>query len=305
MKNSKIGWTHHTINFWLGCEKVSKECQGCYAEALMKRRGEEFNILRTTRGPWFEADRLNAAAKAKNSHELVFTCSLSDFFHEQSDPWRDEAWEVIRRSKNLIWLILTKRPENIKKCLPRDWDSGRGYPHVWLGTTCGVQKTFERVEALRSIPCTLRFLSCEPLLEDISNIDLTGIGWVLCGGMSGKLSKKMAMNIEWAAALYRTAQAANVPFLFKQVSHQGAERGINALGLYLAEQIEGAPLPDPATVDCVREYPDSDLFFWKPEAEGQRFKQGDWDKYRHRLPKSPARTRRNPVKAESPETHTS
>jgi protein gp37 len=111
----------------------------------MKRYKEDFNVLRLTRGPWFDVKRLNAAVRANNTHELVFTCSFSDFFHEQADLWRNEAWDVIRKCRNLIWLILTKRPERILDHFPPDWDSGIGFPNVWLGTTCGIRASYDRV----------------------------------------------------------------------------------------------------------------------------------------------------------------
>jgi protein gp37 len=281
MKNSPIGWCHHTINFWMGCEPVSAECKGCYARALMRRQGEDFGVLRLTQGPWLQAEVLNASAKARNVHELVFTCSMSDFFHEQADPWREEAWDVIRRSQNLIWLVLTKRPERIPDCLPKDWDEGRGFPNVWLGTICGTPETFDRVDLLRKVPCALRFISCEPLMADISNIDFHGIEWVLCGGMSGAYSKTDPMDLRWAAALYDTAHSASVPFLFKQISHQKPEQGINALGLYLAHR-DGWPAA-PEAVDCVREYPEvAGHPIIHPGIQGMRLNQAEWESYRRR-----------------------
>ena len=212
----------------------------------------------------------------------MFTCSLSDFFHREADIWRDEAWEVIRRRRNLIWLILTKRPERIRECLPPDWNNGEGFPHVWLGVTCGERKSFPRVDVLREIPCALRFLSCEPLIEDIVDLDLSEIGWVLCEGMSGELSKKYPMKLRWAASLYDAAQKARVPFLFKQVSHNMTERGIKALGLYLTER-DGRSA-DPEIVDCIRQYPKVNLRYSHPEPKGVRLDAKRWEKYRRKLP---------------------
>jgi len=289
MKDTLIGWCHHTINFWMGCNHVARECDGCYAEALMLRQGSDFNVLRPTKGPWRDAELLDAKAKARDTHELVFTCSMSDFFHLQADPWRQEAWDVIRKCRNLIWLILTKRPERIAQHLPSDWDGGKGYPHVWLGVTCGAMESFHRVDALRKIPCSLRFLSCEPLLEDISDLNLDGIGWILCGGMSGSLARERAMDLRWAAALYDRAASAKIPFLFKQISHQKTERGINALGLYIAQRDGELPPPAPETVDCIRQYPDTGLSFNLPAPKGQRWTRGEWMRFSNQLvePHSP------------------
>ena len=272
MKDTPIGWCHHTINFWMGCDHVSKECEGCYAREMMEGYGENFGVLRLTQGPWLEAELLNARAKTRNEYELVFTCSMSDFFHSQADPWRSEAWDVIRRCRNLIWLILTKRPERICENLPSDWDEGRTFPHVWLGTTCGVRRSFKRVDELRSIPCSLRFLSCEPLIEDIRSINLNGIGWILCGGMSGKCSKKYPMKMTWASSLHSLAREHGVPFLLKP------ESGINALGLFLAH-VHRKPLPA-APFDCEREYPELPGFpIRPPEIRGLRLSEAEWGKY--------------------------
>ncbi len=280
MEDSLIGWCHHTVNFWQGCSIADKsECEGCYAEALMTLHKQNFNVLRPTRGPWYDAERLNASAMARNTHELVFTCSMSDFFHQGADIWRDEAWDVIRRCRNLVWLILTKRPQHIEAHLPTDWDGGKGFPHVWLGVTCGLKSSFGRVDQLRQIPCALRFLSCEPLLEDISDIDLSGIGWVLCGGMSGPLHKDRRMELSWAASLYDACRKKQVPFLFKQVSNIHTERGINALGLFVAHRA-GKPA-NPKTVDCIRQYPRPGfpISFTPPKPKGVRWSEHDWGKY--------------------------
>jgi protein gp37 len=302
MKDTAIGWCHHTINFWIGCNKVNEhECAGCYAREMMEGYGENFEILRLTQGPWLEAELLNAGAKARNAFELVFTCSMSDFFHVQADPWREEAWDVIRRCTNLIWLVLTKRPERIADCLPKDWDAGRGFPNVWLGVTCGTPETFGRIDLLRNIPCALRFLSCEPLIRDIGDINLEGIGWILCGGMSGVgFSKKYPMDIKWAASLYEAAKRAGVPFLFKQISHKKPEQGINALGLYLAYREEWSAGPD--SVDCVRQYPSIDGFpIASTGIKGTRLSKPEWEKYLK--PLNPmGRRRRNVGNVDSPES---
>jgi protein gp37 len=247
----------------------------------MRRQGEDFGVLRLTQGPWLEAELLNASAKVRNTFELVSVCSMSDFFHDQAEPWREEAWDVIRRCKNLIWLILTKRPERIIENLPKNWDEGRGFPNVWLGTTCGVPETFGRVDILRQIPCALRFLSCDPLMKDISNINLNGIGWVLCGGMSGTNSKTDPMDLRWAAFLYDATRRAEIPFLFKQISHLRPERGINALGLFLAARNGSQAKPE--SVDCVREYPEVAGYpIIQPGIKGMRLNQAEWESYRRR-----------------------
>ena len=170
-----IAWAHHTINFWWGCTMVSKECQGCYVDEAMTNKKLNFNVVRGT-SAWDKAYRLNAEAARQGKCALVFTCSYSDFFHKDADLWRPKIWQIIRECKNLIWLILTKRPERISGCLPPDW--GDGYENVWLGVTVGVKASYTRLEELRKVPCKLRFISIEPLLESLSDIDLTGFSWI-------------------------------------------------------------------------------------------------------------------------------
>jgi hypothetical protein len=119
------------------------------------------------------------------------------------------------------------------------------------------------------------------LLKDINNIDLDGIGWVLCGGMSGPNSKTDPMELRWTAGLYDTAHSAGVPFLFKQISHTKPEQGINALGLYLAHR--AGTMVNPETVDCVREYPKVPGHpIIPPGIQGVRLNQSEWESYRRR-----------------------
>ena len=132
-ENSKIGWTDHTWNPWWGCNKVSEECARCYIEGIMKRAGKTpfDGPIRTSETTWKSPIRWNK----QNQNLKIFTCSMSDFFHEEADEWRPEAWDIIKQSTNLDFLILTKRPERILESLPSDWDDG--YRNVWLGVTVG------------------------------------------------------------------------------------------------------------------------------------------------------------------------
>jgi len=122
--------------------------------------------------------------------QLIFTCSMSDFFIEEADEWREEAWKVISLTPQHTWLILTKRPERIKDCLPADW--GNGYPNVWLGVSVEDNDAFHRIEKLSKIPAKLRFVSAEPLLETVDftkEIDgkrpIDKFEWIIIGGESG------------------------------------------------------------------------------------------------------------------------
>ena len=144
MQETKISWAHATWNPWTGCKSAGRECVGCYARALMLRQGRKFDVLALTQ-TGMTPYQLNAVAKGQNKQAICFVCSLSDFFHEDADLWRDNAWQTIRDCSNVNFMLLTKRPERIEKCLPNDWSEGRRYSNAWLGTTCGVRDAFSRV----------------------------------------------------------------------------------------------------------------------------------------------------------------
>lgn len=220
-ENSKIEWTDHTFNPWTGCTKISEGCKWCYAESWAKRSGlvewgPKGLRRRTSLSNWHQPVKWNKQAKAARRTAKVFCASLADVFDDHpsiAQDWRDDLWEMIRQTLHLNWLLLTKRPENITKFLPRNWAYGWG--NVWLGTSVTTrQEAVEKVDALRAVPAAVRFLSIEPLLEDLGVIDLTGIHWVIVGGESGP--KARPMNPDWVRSLRDQCKAAGVPFLFKQ-----------------------------------------------------------------------------------------
>lgn len=170
--NTKIEWADDTFNGWWGCTEISDACDHCYARELATRFGKDLwgdkdRELKSDAN-WAQplkwqrqADRFEAEYGRKR---FVFTASMSDVFDNQVDPaWRARFWDLIRQCDRLVWLVLTKRPQNIAKMLPADW--GAGWPHVWLGTTVEHQEAADRnVPALLGVPSVRRFLSCEPLL---------------------------------------------------------------------------------------------------------------------------------------------
>lgn len=215
-ENSGIGWTDHTMNFWWGCHKVSTECQRCYIDGLMKLAGRQpFNgPMRTV--DWSKPAKWNRQAAKAGRRLRIFTCSMSDFFHEGADPWRPEAWQIIRDCQNLDWLVLTKRPERVRERLPDDW--GDGYPNVWLGVTCGARSSLHRVELLKSLPAQLRFISAEPLLERIDfRPHLDGsIHWIITGCEQAAKTKRRAMDLDWLRDIDAQCREAGIAHFFKQ-----------------------------------------------------------------------------------------
>jgi len=249
MENSNIAWTHNTQNFWLGCDKIAPECAHCYIGRVLQRQGREpWGQLYRTK-TWREPFKWQREAEAAGVCRRVFTNSLSDFFHADADAWREQAWDVIRQTPNLVYLILTKRPELIEKRLPADW--GEGYLNVWLGVSSGSRMTLNKMDSLRRIPVhpkAVQFLSAEPLLEDISDqIDLSGFGWLIVGGESGggpeylwdstkdwrkefNAPGRRIMRLEWAQSLLAKARAAGIPYFFKQMTAFRSGAGEDALG---------------------------------------------------------------------------
>jgi protein gp37 len=140
----------------------------------------------------------------------IFSASLSDFFIDQADDWRQDAWEVIRQTPQHRYLLLTKRPERIMDHFPSGWP----WPHVWLGVSIETPAYHWRADVLRSIPAAGRFLSCEPLLADLGTLNLDGIGWVIIGGESGKGHRPM--TISWVESLAQQCIQAGLPLFVKQ-----------------------------------------------------------------------------------------
>jgi len=187
-ENSKIEWTHHTFNPWIGCQKVGPGCDHCYAEAMMDARlgrvewGPHGARQRTSPANWRQPLKWDRDAAAVGERRRVFCASLADVMdshHSILPEWRADLWALIRATPNLDWLLLTKRPGNIAKTLPPDW--GRGYPNVWLGCTVVNQAEADRdVPKLLAVPARVRFLSMEPLL---GSVDLTQIEDIHEGGI--------------------------------------------------------------------------------------------------------------------------
>lgn len=166
-----IGWTDITWNIAVGCSKISPGCKYCYMmrDFGKKPQFEAVNgtVTRTQPGTFDKPLKLHRQGlKSEDGGRLkVFTCSLTDFFHEQIDSYRHEAWEIIRQCPDFIFQILTKRPERIKDHLPDDW--GDGWENVWIGVSVESNEQVWRINKLHEIPARLKFISFEPLLSMI------------------------------------------------------------------------------------------------------------------------------------------
>lgn len=222
--NSKIEWTNHTFNPWIGCQKVSEACDFCYAEAWDKRGlhrlpirwGPHAKRTRTSIATWRNPYKWQKQVEVSGTRPRVFCASLADVFDNHKSiqqEWRDDLWSMIRDTPDLDWLLLTKRPQNIMKYLPADW--GAGYSNVWLGATVENQKAAERLKALTSVPATIRFLSCEPLVGPVDlSSHIHNIDWVIAGGENGTNYRPVDPN--WFRSLRDQCASTGTAFLFKQ-----------------------------------------------------------------------------------------
>lgn len=200
---SGIEWTEATWNPWHGCEKVSPGCAHCYMFREKRRYGQDPSIVVKSRTTFDAPIRWRAP-------RMIFTCSWSDYFIEEADDWRHDAWEVIRATPRHTYQVLTKRPERILSHIPNHWP----LKNVWLGVSVENPRFYGRIAQLIRIPASIRFLSLEPLLAPMSSIPLDGISWVIVGGESGPNCRPM--QAEWVREIRDQCAHAQIPFFFKQ-----------------------------------------------------------------------------------------
>ena len=220
---SSIEWTHYTFNPWQGCTKVSPECAHCYAETFDKRRlhtnethwGKMAPRLFHNDNFWLSPEVWNRQATKVGQRRRAFCASLADVFEDRADliPHRERLCQLIEATPMLDWLLLTKRPQNIRRMIPPTWlDQPRH--NVWLGTSVGVRDRLHVIDELRSVPAVVRFLSIEPLLEDLGKIDLNEINWVIVGVESGAGARPMQAN--WLRTIRDRCVDRGVALFFKQ-----------------------------------------------------------------------------------------
>lgn len=215
-QESKIQWTDATWNVARGCSKVDADCLHCYMyrDSFDGSRYNPREVVKTK-------TVFNMPLKLKEPSK-IFTCSLTDFFHEGCDSFRDEAWDIIRKCPQHTFQILTKRPERIKDHLPKDW--GTGYKNVWLGTSVGANKGMHRLKEMKSFPAVIKFISFEPLHEEI-NLSLhvhtlCDFNWAIIGGESGHETgtyRYRPCKVEWMENMIRVLQRSEISVFVKQM----------------------------------------------------------------------------------------
>ena len=229
-----IAWTDATFNAWMGCTKVSAGCDHCYAETLTKNRmgievwGKDATRQVTTTANWRKPIAWNREAAEAGERRRVFCGSLMDWAeaHPIANASRPKLWRLIRETPWLDWLLLTKRSGRIARCLPDDW--GEGYPNVWLGTSIEDMRVAFRADHLRAVPAVIRFISYEPALGPLDDLNLTGIHWLLYGGESGPGYRGEGVFDDphaWARAMRYRCLKAGTTFFFKQSAAPRTEMG--------------------------------------------------------------------------------
>lgn len=238
---SKIEWTEQTWNPVTGCSKVSSGCKHCYAESMAIRlhamgakgydNGFEVSLM---------PERLNQPLKRKKSTKY-FVNSMSDLFHENVPfDFIDKVFETIEQTPQHIYQILTKRSRRMA-----EYFAAKQAPiNAWIGVTVENKKQgLRRIDDLRTIDATIRFLSVEPLLEDLGDVDFDGIHWVIVGGESGPQAREMKKA--WAERVQIQCEEQSVAFFFKQWGGWGADgkkRSKKANGRYLDGKLyDGMP----------------------------------------------------------------
>ena len=218
MRTTKIEWTDKTWNPITGCSKKSTGCLHCYAE-VMARRLKAMGQEKYANGfiVTLHERCLNEPLTWRGNHN-IFVCSMSDIFHENVPfEFIDKMFDVIKSTPQHRYQILTKRAERMA-----EYFGTRSVPNnVWLGVTVEAQSSRFRIDHLRNLPASVKFLSCEPLVEDLGELDLNGIDWVIVGGESGPQARPM--KEEWALNIMKQVEAQGARFFFKQWGTWGAD----------------------------------------------------------------------------------
>lgn len=241
-----IEWCDHTFNPWRGCTPATgaPECLNCYARNNVGVKlhgigwGDAAERVIKAESGWEEPYQWTRAAMKAGTHPKVFCGSLCDFFEDnpQVVRARERTWRAIQDCKQLTWMLLTKRPENLARMVP--WCNGsdpRGpWPNAWLGVTCGHPDSLWRIEELLKIPAAVRFVSCEPLLEkldmklpsaaptrdyEFGQSRRARINWLIIGGETGP--HRRPCKEEWGESLIVQADAAGIPVFNKAMEING------------------------------------------------------------------------------------
>jgi len=222
---SSIEWTDATWNPVRGCTKVSPGCKHCYAETFAERfRGVKGHPYEQGFDLRLVPEKLGEPLRWRRP-SMIFVNSMSDLFHDGvSDNYVAAVAKVMVAAKWHTFQVLTKRAERLCLALKSGLKFAATQSHIWWGVSVEDRKHgLPRIQHLRSAPAAVRFLSIEPLLEDLGQLDLDGIHWVIVGGESGFGARPIRK--EWVLSIRDQCRHAGVPFFFKQWG--GVRKGMN------------------------------------------------------------------------------
>ncbi len=206
---------HDIWNPWHGCIKKSEGCDHCYMYFLDKLRDKDgSDIFRTKQGFSYPLQKDRHGAYKVRSGEMLRVCMTSDFFLREADPWRDEAWDIMRQRRDVIFFLLTKRPERVADCLPPDW--GDGWPHIFFNVTAENQRRAdERIPILLDLPFHHKGVMCAPFIGPVSMrsyLETGKIERVLCDGENYDGARPC--HYDWVKALRQECVDNRVTFVF-------------------------------------------------------------------------------------------
>ena len=225
-ENTKIEWADHTFNPWIGCTKISQGCKSCYAETFagryMKIPWGNHDRHITAPSTWAQPLQWQRKAEKLNTQYRVFTASLADVFEDRPElvvP-RARLFDLIERTPNLTWMVLTKRLQDVERLLPEAQKVFGLSRNVWLMTSICTQKEYDRFKPiLDDLKTKYRIavtgISFEPLLENI-DLHLGAADWNIVGGESGFLKHTRKLEMKWVDQIYRTCLGERKAFFFKQ-----------------------------------------------------------------------------------------
>lgn len=248
-KETKISWTDSTWNPTTGCDKIAAGCDNCYAlTAAAKMKAQGAKRYQTdgdprTSGPGFgvamHRDALTIP-KSWPTPRMVFVNSMSDLFHAGVDlGFVADVFDVMRETPQHTYQVLTKRASRLPRLVDRlDWPA-----NLWMGVSIENEEAMARIEPLKAVPVSVRFLSAEPLIGPLPGLadHLDGIDWVIAGGESGIVHRPL--NLDWARGVRDACATSATAFFFKQVGGTTSKAGGNVLDGAVVEQW---PNPDPS-----------------------------------------------------------
>ncbi|MDE6731405.1 MAG: phage Gp37/Gp68 family protein [Oscillospiraceae bacterium] len=206
---------HDIWNPWHGCVKCSEGCDNCYMYFLDEQRDKNgADIFRTKSAFNYPLRKTRGGDYKIQSGELIRVCMTSDFFLKEADEWRAEAWEIMRRRPDVKFFLLTKRPQRVLECLPRDW--GEGFENVMLNVTCENQsRADERIPILLDLPFKHKGIMCAPFIGRVSvgkYLDSGKIEQVICGGEN--YGGARPCDFDWVKSLQAECKSRNITFCF-------------------------------------------------------------------------------------------